>query len=408
MARAMLVAGLAMAAGSAQAAHFLYTGGHELDEGSLAALGHTYTTFCQDETCWNDALSGEYGAFSAIVFGEEASVPSEAVQSAINSYVAGGGKLIFINDHSGHVKDLNWLFDYDTELVYGCKDGEDVAATLQAAAAAGTAFEGGPAELANISCTAALETASLPAGAKAFYTGESDYEYSEKPAGGAAAGASPQVSWAPTSLAWANAHGSGNVVWLGWDFCYCLDDRPASSGSVGIAADSISIRDDWYVVLDNALKYGVDPGIANLRLSFSGPATPVRNGSTAVVYARLDNYGRDRALNPLVRLEIDADYEDVSVVAPNGWSCESAGEEGEPTRIDGALYACTANNGQMPRGSLQFRLNVRAYANPSGFVGISGSASSDSADPVPGNNSASFKIYVKGGGTIAPVKAPTN
>lgn len=159
-------------------------------------------------------------------------------------------------------------------------------------------------------------------------------------------------------------------------------------------------------------KVAVDPGQANLRLAFSGPTTPVRANSQAVVYARLDNYGRDRALRPLVNIDVGWPVSTAAVTAP-GWTCTGTSSSRSTASSSpppaGPSFQCQANAGVMPRGSLVFKVQLTTpNSTPNGFVTISGIASSASSDPVPANNAAAFKLYVKNGSIITPVKAPND
>lgn len=220
-ARAVLLLALVLCASSANAARFLYTGGHGLDSTRVSAIGHTYTEFAGDDAGWATAFSGGYGAFDAIMVGEAAGyyAISPSTQASIASYVSNGGRVIVASDHNGNVNFMNPVFGYATTVNYGCMDDESVAGAKQPGAA-GTTFGGGPPTVSNLSCTSALNLASVPAGAQTIYAG------------------------AGTSVAFGADYGSGRVVWLGYDFC-C---------SYGLA-DSAMKQDDWYLVLDNSIKF---------------------------------------------------------------------------------------------------------------------------------------------------------
>lgn len=218
--RAALLLSLAFSA-SANAApppvSFLYTGGHGLDDARVAALGRTYAEFTPDDAGWAAALAGVYGSFSAILVGEDSGSGSisPATQTAIASYVSGGGRIIVASDHDGNAAFLNSVFGYLTTVAYGCFDDDSVAGSLQAGAA-GTSFAGGPATVGNLSCTSALDIGSVPATARTIY-------------------AAPGVA-----LAFAGQYGSGRVVWLGWDYC---------------CGGSEAQNDDWYLVLDSSIRF---------------------------------------------------------------------------------------------------------------------------------------------------------
>lgn len=398
------------ACGGANAAHFIYTGGHPLDDGRIAALGHTYTYACfpadEDdrgkaapgtstpqftEECWLAVLNGEFGSFNAIAFGENGSVPNETVAAAIRAYLNGGGKVIGIDDHNGQTDFYNDTLLLSTFAAYTCREDDSIAGTITAAVA-GTSFAIGPNEVRNASCTSGLATSSLPAGAKTFYAGESIPE-APKPAT-----SSPQVISVATSLVWANAYGTGTLIGLGWDYC---------------CADSEKTTDDWYIVLDNALKYSAapPPGSANLRLSFSGPSTAVRSGNTVAVYARLDNYGRNNAVNPVVRITASLPTANVALASdPPGWLCTGDEQPDRPgsskTALVGEVDITCRMAGSLPRTTVLFKLNVVPTTSGDGFHTFNGTASSDSVDPVPGNNSAAYKLYVRPSGSVSPVAPP--
>lgn len=210
---AMLL-GCLCAAGAANAAHFLYTGGHPIDPVRMGALGDTFTEFYPNDAGWATALSGGYGPYSAIVAGEQSGYTtiSASTKSAIASYVSGGGQVIIVNDHNGNTAFLNSVFGYSAVAAYGCDSSEGVGSS-KTAAAVGTNFAAGPAQLRNLSCTAALNAASLPSGVKTMYAGTG------------------------TSQVFTANYGSGNMAWLGWDYC----------------CGSTAYEDDWYIVLHETL-----------------------------------------------------------------------------------------------------------------------------------------------------------
>ena len=221
VARIALSLVLLISAGAANAARFLYTGGHGLDDPRVAALGHTYAEFSADDAGWAAALAGTYGPFSAILVGEDSgSTPlTLATTTAIASFVSGGGRVIIASDHNANAEFMNAVFGYSTTIAYGCEDADNVAGTRQAGAV-GTSFAAGPAAVGNLSCTSALNSASVPASARKLYAGT--------------------FNAAPTTLAFAGGYGTGRLVWLGWDYC---------------CGGSEAQNDDWYLVLDSAIKF---------------------------------------------------------------------------------------------------------------------------------------------------------
>jgi len=397
--RCILAAAIGVAASSAQATNVIYADpndcGHSLDSGRLAALGHSLSNFNPDNDGWANALSGGLGE-GVIVVGEcQAGFElSGATRTAIQNYVSAGKKLIIIGDHQGSLSFLNPTFGYAANLVYGCKSDDGIAATITAAAA-GTIFANGPNVVRNASCTSGLELASLPPSARTLYAGESYYGGGDDRPAAKSTANSPQLDiLTPTSLVWTNAYGSGTLAWLGYDFYEGVNE---------------TTKDDWYIVLDNALRYTYTAftGSANLRISFSGSTIPVRGGSTTAVYARLDNYGRDSAVNPVVDINLGNPVTNASIVAPSGWSCAQSGgvQPSSAIQTPASLAFRCQRAGNMSRGgTVNFRINVvTPNSAPSGFVTIDASTSSDSVDPNTSNNQASFKLYVRAGSNSLPV-----
>ena len=217
VARVALLLALVFSANAAHAARFLYTGGpHALDSARVTAIGHTFATFPANDAGWASVFSGGYGAFDAILVGEGIPSTSPATKASIASYVSNGGRVIVASNHDGNVSFMNPVFGYSTTVNYGCRSDNSVAGSLQPAAAGTSTFAAGPATVANLSCTSALNAASVPAAARTIYAG------------------------AGTALAFGTKYGSGNMVWLGWDLC---------------CGGSVAQKDDWYLVLDNSIRF---------------------------------------------------------------------------------------------------------------------------------------------------------
>ena len=208
------------AAGSAEAARFLYTGGHGADLARATALGDTFQEIPADDAGWSTALSGGYGAFDAFVAGENSgnTTLSASTRSAIAAYVNNGGKVIIVGDHEGSTSFLNPVFGYSAVASYGCDYGQAVGGT-KTAATVGTSFASGPPALRNLSCTGALVASSLPAGVKTMYAGDG------------------------TSLVFTASYGRGQIGYLGWDLC----------GEFEECGNEPAYEDDWYIVLHAAL-----------------------------------------------------------------------------------------------------------------------------------------------------------
>ena len=209
---ALMAAGL-LAAQSAFAGHFLYTGGHPIDPDRMDMLGFSFAEFDGTDDGYAAAFAGELGSFDAIVIGESQPGISPTTASAIHAYVNRGGRLVVLNNHEGSTGVTNQIMGYSVLDSYGCESEENVSSTLQSAAATGTAFVSGATSLRNLSCTAALVRTSLPAGAKSVYSGTG------------------------TSQVFTSKYGSGQFAWLGWDYC----------------CGSSPYENDWYHVLAAAV-----------------------------------------------------------------------------------------------------------------------------------------------------------
>jgi len=135
---------------------------------SLTALGHTLNTFSGFTAAdWITATTG----VDLLVIPELDSDDlngslDAAARAAIASYVSGGGGLLMFDRSSFETPNLlNAVFGYS--LVGGSISGDQ---TLNAIAAAGTVFAGGPATVPQSDATEPFDTASLPAGALSIYS----------------------------------------------------------------------------------------------------------------------------------------------------------------------------------------------------------------------------------------------
>jgi hypothetical protein len=213
--KGVLLLGCLVGAQSAQAAHFLYTGGHTLRSQSLTALGYDFTVFTPDDAGWATALSGGDGPFDSIVVGEGQSsyAISAGTQSSIAAYVNNGGKVIILGDHNAALSFLNPVFNYSAVESYGCKSSQTINSSLNPVLAVRSGFASGAPHLRDLSCTSAIVTSSLPASAHSLYRAPGN------------------------TLAFTTPYGAGQMIWLGWDYC----------------CGSKSNKDDWYFVLASAL-----------------------------------------------------------------------------------------------------------------------------------------------------------
>ena len=163
-------------------------------EAALRSQGHTVTPFTGITAAEITAALADKKVFVLPDLEKSAldAALTAAARTAISDFVNAGGILISVfGAGSSNLDVLNLSFGY--ALVPGSFN---ALYTRDAAAAVGTAFANcGPTTLGTPLLTRSVTTASLPAGAKAIYTGA---------AGSAVVGIIPQ--------------GSGSVVILGWDF----------------------------------------------------------------------------------------------------------------------------------------------------------------------------------------------
>lgn len=121
--------------------------------------------------------------------------------------------MVVVGDHSGNTAFFNSVFGYSVAASYGCRDDQNISSSLMLAAAYGTAFVSGAPTLRDLSCTGALVRTSLPSAAKSVYSGTG------------------------TSQVLTIKYGTGQLAWLGWDYC----------------CGSASNQNDWYHVLAAAM-----------------------------------------------------------------------------------------------------------------------------------------------------------
>jgi hypothetical protein len=217
--KGVLLLGCLVGAQSAQAAHFLYTGGHTLRSQSLTALGYDFTEFTPDDAGWATALSGGDGPFDSIVVGESQRgyTLSPSTQSSIAAYVSGGGKVVIVSDHGAALTFLNPVFNYSAVQSYGCNYAEAINSSLDPILAVHSGFASGAPNLRDLSCTSAIVSSSLPSTAHKLYRAPGN------------------------TLAFTTSYGAGQMIWLGWD--YCCSNNAASK----------PFEDAWYFVLASAL-----------------------------------------------------------------------------------------------------------------------------------------------------------
>ena len=137
-------------------------------QASLTGLGHTVTTFtgitAADFTA--AGAGGKIIIFPEMEVGNLLSALDAAAIAALQGYVSGGGGIIQANLFPGNSNLPNSLFGWGLVQV-----GNIGATSLNAGAAAGTAFAGGPAGLPGANAVEGVLTASLPGGALNLYSG---------------------------------------------------------------------------------------------------------------------------------------------------------------------------------------------------------------------------------------------
>lgn len=122
----------------------------------LAARGKNQITSV-DLTDGNvqDAFSGDFGSFEAVVISESIEELSPESYALFSQFVNSGGCLILTGDHGeGEDEFLNNTFGYNVNITTTSEDPADTF-SIQSGAA-GTAFPGGPAILASADLTAAF------------------------------------------------------------------------------------------------------------------------------------------------------------------------------------------------------------------------------------------------------------
>lgn len=171
----------------------------------LFGLGHTTTKFSGDYT----------GAIAAgpdvLIIEQDAHSTAASVITGLTSYMTGGGRVILAGDSDADGF-INALFGSSVAISFSTGT-----YALDAGAAAGTTFEGGPASLGSPSSSHAVSAGALPGSSEVFYSGT----------GG------DQV--------FRTAVGAGDFFYIGWDFC--------CSGGPGTL-------DGYYDVLESAITFG--------------------------------------------------------------------------------------------------------------------------------------------------------
>jgi Ca2+-binding RTX toxin-like protein len=190
-------------------------------QASLAAQGHSVTTFTDISAAgFTAALAGK----DVLLIPEQETMDlapdlSEAARNVIRDFVSRGGRFVINGDHSfggadndGAAQLLNSLFGFSTTEASAL-----AGPYAKTAAAGGTQFSAGPATLPLNNGTNGLSKTSLPAGARSLYED------------------------ATQSVVTLFTHGSGSVIFLGWD--WFNSNPPNAGGQDG----------GWQIVLDLAV-----------------------------------------------------------------------------------------------------------------------------------------------------------
>lgn len=170
-------------------------------QAALTDLGHTVTTFTG--TAAADFTAGLAGAdvvlFPEFENGDLSAALGAGAATEIANFTSAGGGVIVLGTNNGFGSGTEDVDLLNTVFGFGLVDGSSFLSgdSSITADAAGTAFDGGPATLENVSATSGLSTISvLPAGSKVIYEDDATTE--------------TVVGLLPFS--------SGKIAYLGWDW----------------------------------------------------------------------------------------------------------------------------------------------------------------------------------------------
>jgi hypothetical protein len=187
---------------------------------TLASLGHTVNTFTGISAAEFAAAgaAADLMLFPEIERGDLNAALDDAAREAITDYVSGGGAVIVMGSDLIYDKTfLNGVFGYSlTGTVFF------ETYRLDATAASGTPFAGGPAALSWNDVIGVIDRSTLPAGALDLYHGEN------------------------VNAVFAAPFGDGIVIRLGWDWFRALPLGDRDGG--------------WIGVLDTAVNYAASYG----------------------------------------------------------------------------------------------------------------------------------------------------
>jgi len=188
-----LLASVAFSMGATAQTTIIYSSGHDIDEvaasmgGVVLAAGNPVAGFDPGQlaAAIGDGTSGIYGAYDALVIGENVGGFSPADLAAIAAFTSAGGNTVVLGAHGDEVNFLNATFGYVV-----------------------TNFSASSSDNAPISRVSGTGPAGLLAlNGSWFIDGAPGTVLYTRDAGGDAA--------------FIDSFGSGTVSWLAWDFCEC-------------------------------------------------------------------------------------------------------------------------------------------------------------------------------------------
>jgi hypothetical protein len=229
LAATLLVLGV-LAPFAAAAPISVINGDHDVINGTLAGhvglngLGHTSTLYADTAGGWGAALAKT----DTIVVEQEAAGGSS--HAAVAAWVSAGNRLIILGSYDfGFGENVALLNGVLGTTMSTESAGADLEPFAKTAAAAGTTFADDAATLFGLSSHHEV-VSGFPGGLTTYYAGAGD----------------PIVFRATL--------GSGDVFWVGWDYCCGGTDAQAN---------------DWYGVLDSAIAFSSvpEPGMMSMALA---------------------------------------------------------------------------------------------------------------------------------------------
>ena len=183
-------------------------------EATLISQGHTVTTFTGiTATDFNNAVAGQdVLAIPELENGDLNTDLDAAARTAIADFVNSGGVFIGFYPEPDSLSLVNDIFGFS--LSAGANDNPYA---LNAAGAAGTPFEGGPASIPYNNATTDISGGSLPPSTNIIYN----------------SGTNVAVFMAP--------YGSGWVIFLGWDWFNAAPGGPNDEGWLDVLDSAVNV-----------------------------------------------------------------------------------------------------------------------------------------------------------------------